>query len=143
MKKFEFCSTIVFIIGCFFIILSSCNDEPISDPTVPDVTQDVYTNGSAIKYWDNGDHRKRMNIVFIGDGFALNDQGMWKAHVDNMLGALFSSSLGEPFGRYVKFFNVYRIDMISKRSGLDEQNRTTPLRGMSGCSDWAIGRLFC
>jgi hypothetical protein len=125
--------TKIFIIACLSFILITCKDEPVSDPTVPDIQQDVYTNGSAIKYRDNGDHKKRMNIVFIGDGFALADQMSWKAHVDNMLTALFSSTLGEPFGRYAKFFNVYRIDMISKRSGLDPQNRTTPLRGMWGC----------
>jgi len=132
------CFTNIFFLACFSVILITCRKDIISDPSVSGVQQDVYTNGSAIKYWDNGDHKKRMNIVFIGDGFALNDQVIWKAHVDNMLNALFSSTLGEPFGRYAKFFNVYRIDMISKHSGLDEQNRTTPLRGMSGCYDLAV-----
>lgn len=127
----------ILIICCLSFILITCKDEPVSDPTVPDLTQDIYTNGSAIKYWDNGDHKKRMNILFIGDGFALTDQEKWKAHVDNMLNALFSLTSGEPFGRYAKFFNIYRIDMISKHSGLDEQNRTTPLRGTTHCVNFA------
>ena len=127
----------ILIIVCCSVILIACKNEPISDPTVPDVTQDVYTNGTVIKYWDNGDPSKRINMVFIGDGFALAEQMSWKFHVDDMLNAFFSSTPGEPFGRYAKFFNVYRIDMISKHSGLDLQNRTTPLRGTTSCVNFA------
>jgi hypothetical protein len=129
--------TKIFIIACFSVFFIACKNEPVSDPTVPDVTQDVYTNGTVIKYWDNGDPSKRVNMVFIGDGFALADQMSWKFHVDDMLNAFFSSTDGEPFGRYDKFFNVYRIDMISKHSGLDLQNRTTPLRGTTSCVNFA------
>lgn len=78
-------------------------------------------------------------MVFIGDGFALEDQSKWKSHVDEMVTTLFSSSLGEPFGRYKKFFNIYRIDMISKYSGLDVTYRSTPLRGMASCRDFTKG----
>ena len=108
-------------------------DPPEQEP------QDVYTNGSVVKYQDSGDPDNRINMVLIGDGFARADQQKWKNHVDDMLEAMFASSLGEPFVRYKKFFNVYRIDMISKRSGLDPLNRNTPLRGMAGCLDWRAG----
>lgn len=133
---------ILVAIFCFMVLLNACKeDDP--ETIVPDTPeqkpQDVFTNGSVVKYHDNGDQNNRINMVFIGDGFAQADQQKWKDHVDDMLEALFSSSLGEPFGRYKKFFNVYRIDMISKHSGLDALNRNTPLRGMVECLDWRAG----
>lgn len=123
-------------------LLNACKeDEPVViDPDPQEQQpQDVFTNGSAIKYRDNGDHNNRINMVFIGDGFSKDDQQKWKDHVDDMLTGLFSSSLGEPFGRYKNFFNVFRIDMISKHSGLDPLNRNTPLRGERECKDWRAG----
>lgn len=122
--------------------LNGCTEDgPVDfDPDSQEQqTQDVFTNGSAVKYWDNGDPNNRINIVFIGDGFSQTDQQKWKDHVDDMLDNLFSSTLGEPFVRYRKFFNVYRIDMISERSGLDPLNRNTPLRGERDCKDWRAG----
>lgn len=118
-------------------LLNACKeDEPLPvDLELPD----VFTNGSAIKHLDNGDHDNRVNMVFIGDGFAQADQQKWKDHVDDMLESLFSSSLGEPFGRYRNFFNVYRIDMISRHSGLDPLRRNTPLKGERDCKDWRAG----
>ncbi len=142
MKKYYV--NLLTLISVFAIILFSCK----KDNTQPEIiekdppVQDVYTNGSVIKYIDNGDPDKRINMVFIGDGFALSDQPKWRDHVDEMLENLFSSELGQPFGRYQKFFNVYRIDMISEHSGLDLLNRYTPLRGMTSCRDWPAGDCF-
>ena len=142
--KYKFLLYRLFLISAIISIswLYACKkDEPTDiDPDPQEQEpQDVFTNGSAVKYWDNGDHNNRINMVFIGDGFSQADQQKWKNHVDDMLESMFSSSLGEPFGRYINFFNVYRIDMISKRSGLDPINRNTPLRGERDCKDWRAG----
>ena len=132
---------IFIIIGSILLVAESCKkDDPvlqIIDKDKPE--QDVFTNGTVIKYIDNGDADNRINMVFIGDGFAQKDQQKWKDHVDEMLDNLFETSLGEPFGRYHKFFNVYRIDMISEYSGLDLINKYTPLRGMTSCRDYTVG----
>lgn len=123
-------------------VLSGCKDSgPVDvEPDPPEQSaQDVFTNGSVTKYWDHGDPDNRLNMIFIGDGFSQADQQKWKEHVDDMLESLFSSSLGEPFGRYKNFFNVYRIDMISERSGMDPLNRNTPLKAERECKDWRAG----
>ena len=123
-------------ITVFFLVSCNKKDEK-TDTDIP--TQDVYTNGSVTKYWDSGDPANRINMIFIGDGFSSDDQMKWRSHVDDMLSNLFSTSLAEPFMRYKNFFNVYRIDMISKHSGLDADNRYTPLRGMTTCTDYTVG----
>lgn len=107
-------------------------EQPIEEPII----QDVFTNGSVSKIVDNGDEDNRVNIVFIGDGFAEADQNKWINHVANMNQEMFSTDMGQPFGRYSKFFNTYRIDMISQHSGIDINNRNTPLKGDDDCVDW-------
>jgi hypothetical protein len=129
-----------FLILIILIPVSCTKEEPLLKEEEKETpAQDVFTNGTVIKYIDNGEDDKRINMVFIGDGFAEADQSTWKTHVDEMLENLFSTELGEPFGRYRKFFNIFRIDMVSAQSGLDLQNRTTPLRGMKGCRDYTVG----
>lgn len=133
----------VFLFLFFGVVLLSCEEdkpEPIVDePEVEDPVQDVFTNGTVSKIIDNGDTDKRINMIFIGDGYAEKDMVRWRGHVEHMTSSIFASELGEPFGRYHKFFNVFRIDMISEHSGLDADNRTTPLRGMTSCNNWQEG----
>lgn len=125
----------------FVVVLFSCDKDNSESRKIDknSPVQDVFTNGSVIKHIDHGDPGRRINMVFIGDGFAKADQPEWRNHVDEMIENIFASDLGEPFGRYHKFFNVYRIDMISEHSGLDDQNRYTPLRGTTTCRDWKEG----
>ena len=63
---------IFIIIGSILLVAESCKkDDPvlqIIDKDKPE--QDVFTNGTVIKYIDNGDADNRINMVFIGDGFA-------------------------------------------------------------------------
>lgn len=137
----KFAIVIFFWLLFFALLIVSCsntNDEdPVIEPPVEEpIVQDVYTNGSMSKIIDNGDENNRVNIVFIGDGFAQADQVKWTNHVNQMTQEMFSSDMGQPFGRYKKFFNTYRIDMISEHSGIDLENRNTPLRGDDECVDF-------
>lgn len=137
----NFTSFVCLLCLCFVLLLVGCNSvedevstsEMLTEEPIP---QDVYTNGTVSKFIDNGEDHNRINFAFIGDGFAKKDQRKWKDHVSEMTAELFLSETALPFGRYSKFFNVYRIDMVSQHSGLDHNNRNTPLRGDDECLDF-------
>ena len=143
IKRQERFYLLLFLIFTHFCVIwfASCKrDETAPEPVKNEfLSQDDYKNGTIVKYVDNGNPKNRINMVFIGDGFSSEDQSKWRTHVDNMLFGLFSRALGDPFCRYKKFFNVYRIDMISRYSGIDKVNRFTPLRGTTECADYTKG----
>ncbi len=66
---------------------------------------------------DNGPSGNRVNIAFLGDGYLASDLATtYVDHVDAMLSYLFNAGQ-EPFARYGKFFNAYRIDVVSNERG--------------------------
>lgn len=70
----------------------------------------VFTNGPA---------GNRVNMVFLGDGYtAAEIDTLYPAHVNEMLAHMFTGG-EDPFPRYHKFFNAYRVNVISNESGAD------------------------
>lgn len=90
---------------------------------------------------DAGPPENRVNLIFIGDGYTIAEQGEWADHVDEMTTRLLSDE-SPPYDRYINFINVYRIDMVSEESGIDRPDRNvyvdTPLDGCDCCIDWTI-----
>jgi hypothetical protein len=70
---------------------------------------------------DNGPSSNRVDIVFMGDGYTASELDVYHAHVNGMINDMFNANgIVQPFPRYVNFFNVHYIDVISQESGADD-----------------------
>jgi Ca2+-binding RTX toxin-like protein len=69
-----------------------------------------------------GNSDNRVDIVFLGDGYtAAQIDTTYVGHVQGFLDYLFGSGrLSEPFNRYVNYFNIHIVDVISNESGADD-----------------------
>lgn len=63
---------------------------------------------------NNGTSDKRINIVFLADGYTSAEQGLYLTNVTNVVNTMFSQT---PFLQYEQFFNVYAIQVPSIQSG--------------------------
>ncbi|MCB9857260.1 MAG: fibronectin type III domain-containing protein [Phycisphaerales bacterium] len=66
---------------------------------------------------DNGPVNNRLDLVFVGDGYTVDDLPLYATQIDNLLPGFFAE---EPFAAYASYFNVHRVDVISNESGVDE-----------------------
>ena len=64
----------------------------------------------------NGTLDSRINIVFLGDGYILNNMDNFINDVNEVTDALFDEV---PYSNYINFFNVYAIEVPSNESGTD------------------------
>ncbi len=93
----------------------------------------------------NGDPSNRIDIVFLGDGYTINDTALYTSDVQDYINFMFSSA--SPYNEYSTYFNVYKVKVISQKSGSDhpEANppvyRNTALGTYYGCA--GIDRLIC
>jgi hypothetical protein len=68
---------------------------------------------------DNGPSANRVDIVFLGDGYTSDQiNTTYINNINDMLSHLFDDG-EDPLPRYRNFFNVHRIDVVSKQSGAD------------------------
>lgn len=65
---------------------------------------------------DNGPRDKRINIVFLGDGYQVSEMQKYQNDVQLTVSKLFLES---PYKEYKSLFNVYAIEVPSKESGTD------------------------
>src|SRR5690349_6965632 len=70
----------------------------------------------------NGSLIERINLVFVGDGYQVNELGKFRTDVDNIVTEIFSQS---PFKEYKNYFNAFAIKVISNQSGATHP-RTSP-----------------
>jgi len=91
---------------------------------------------------NNGPTANRIDIVVLGDGYTVAEQGNYAVHVDNVIGPFMAE---EPLAAYIQYFNVHRVDVTSNESGVDEIDlnifRDTALDMAYGCFN--IDRLLC
>lgn len=89
----------------------------------------------------DGDTNK-IDLVVIGDGYSAQEIKLYTQKVDEMVNYMFTSPKSKPYPRYKNFINVWRIDLVSPQSGVDDPNaniwKNTPLNGHKGCIDWTI-----
>jgi hypothetical protein len=92
----------------------------------------------------NGDPANRVDIAIVGDGYTAAEIGKYKTDVQAFLKGFFAE---EPFKEYQKYFNVYRVDVISSQSGADHPERSpalfvnTAFDATYNCAN--IQRLIC
>ncbi|NUW34601.1 peptidase [Nonomuraea sp. SMC257] len=94
-----------------------------------------------------GDPAKRFNLVILGDGYTTGDMATFRQNVDRHLNVLWSI---EPYKSYRSYFNVYRVEIPSKDSGVScdpgpsSPKRDTPLSMSfwSGCRSDGVQRLL-
>jgi len=63
-----------------------------------------------------GDPANRVDIVFVGDGYTVDELGNYAIDVDGLIAEYFAQ---EPFARYATYYNAHRVDVISNESGVD------------------------
>ncbi len=87
----------------------------------------------------------RITIAIIGDGYTADELvSRYHPMVESSLNYFFKNTRkSTPYPRYKNFFNIYRIDLPSTDSGVDDLTNgiylDTPLGGENGCTDWTIG----
>ncbi|MGM1064355.1 M64 family metallopeptidase [Saccharothrix sp. Mg75] len=59
---------------------------------------------------------QRFDLVFVGDGYTAADADAYHSHV---VGKWDELSAVEPFKSYKQYFNVWRVDVVSNQSGVD------------------------
>jgi hypothetical protein len=102
-------------------------------PCLPILVAFVTVSASAapITVVENGPASNRINIVFLGDGYtqADIDAGTYDRDIQSYLAHLFDDLgyLSDPFGRYEKFFNIYKVNVVSTESGADVPHATPPI----------------
>jgi hypothetical protein len=68
---------------------------------------------------ENGSPSNRVNIIFLGDGYTASQiNSVYPTHINALMSHMFSASQ-DPYARYNKYFNAYRIDLVSSESGAD------------------------
>jgi hypothetical protein len=93
----------------------------------------------------NGEPSNRIDIVFLGDGYTINDIALYASDVQDYVNFMFNSVT--PYKEYSTYFNVYKVTVISQESGSDHPEvnppvyRNTALGTYYGCA--GIDRLIC
>jgi hypothetical protein len=69
--------------------------------------------------FENGPASNRVDMVFLGDGYtSAQIETTYVADINKYLNHMFHDNQ-DPFTRYEKFFNAYRINVVSNQSGAD------------------------
>ena len=112
-----------------------CVDEP-PDP--------IDCGPDCVVVANNGAPAKRVSMVVVGDGFTADEIPVYSALVDDLSQYMFTNALdAEPYVRYRRYINLYRLDLVSNESGVDDPAADvwvdTALDGERGCTDWMAG----
>ena len=88
----------------------------------------------------------RVNLAIIGDGYQRAElESLYQPTVRDTLDYFLTHPKSAPYPRYRNFLNIFRIDIPSNDSGVDDLeagiDRDTALGGENGCTDWTIGIL--
>ncbi len=90
----------------------------------------------------SGPSKKRMDYVFVGDGYTAAEMAKWHADAKKVIDGFMSDPL---FAANREGLNVHRVDVASKESGADESDhgiyRDTAMDGAFNC--YNIDRLLC
>ncbi|MEE8168977.1 MAG: M64 family metallopeptidase, partial [Phycisphaerae bacterium] len=86
--------------------------------TAANAQVDVQPNGdfnyAEVLY--NGWPARKLDIVFIGDGYTAAEQGVFNTHVEDALQAMQTTP---PYANLMCAFNVWRVNVVSLDSGID------------------------
>ena len=98
---------------------------------------------APVEVVDNGPAANRIDLAFAGDGYTSAELPKYRQAVTDQWTALTSL---EPYKTYAKFFNVWRVDLVSPVSGISGDPtqsvvKQTPLNMHFFCH--GIDRLLC
>jgi len=98
---------------------------------------------APIEIVDNGPAANRIDLMFAGDGYTQADLPKYRQAVNDQWAAMTNL---EPYKSYAKYFNVWRIDLVSPDSGVTgdptkDVVKQTPLNMHFFCH--GIDRLLC
>lgn len=74
----------------------------------------------------------RLNLVCVGDGYQASQMGTYATHAQNAVNRFLAQ---EPFKTYATLINVYRVDVVSTDSGVDND----PSQGISKSTAMDMG----
>lgn len=90
----------------------------------------------------SGPSKKRMDYVFVGDGYTAAEMGKWHADAKKVIDGFLADPM---FAANRDKMNVHRVDIASNESGADEPDRgiyrDTALDGAFNC--YNLERLLC
>ncbi len=87
-------------------------------------TRDLNPTYSTIA--SRGSSSNRVDIVFIGDGYTRAQlDTTYGNHIQGVLDDMFSKRINDPFPRYTNFFNIHRVNVVSRESGADDPGSQT------------------
>jgi IgA Peptidase M64 len=82
----------------------------------------VIPSGTPVrKVLDNGPDTDRLVLAVLGDGYTAGEQEKFAADVDRLL--LRGVLAHDVFGEHREAFNVYRVDLVSRDSGVSRPGR--------------------
>jgi len=117
----------------------------IADPLAPLYLREARTarpQSVSSVIVDHGPSAKRINLVFIGDGYTKAQLSSYAGDVKNVVRQLFAE---EPYRSYASYFNVHRVDVVSAESGVSQDpqgaNKQTALDMTYWCG--GLERLLC
>ncbi len=108
------------------------------------VTPRVAPPGTAVPVLESGDSERRLDMVFLGDGYTEDQLDDFADDVTSMVEHI--SSI-EPYSNYTGLLNIWRIDQASNESGASHYEssprviRDTAYGCYYGCA--GIDRLIC
>ena len=71
---------------------------------------------------NNGPTDKRINFVYMGDGYTAAEQDLFLTNAQDAIDAQFNFT---PYQQYANFFNAFAIKVISNESGTDHPQTAT------------------
>ncbi|WP_255987858.1 M64 family metallopeptidase [Chitinolyticbacter albus] len=81
----------------------------------------------------NGGRDKRVNILFVGDGYLASQQAQFKTDVATFHNALLDGPWGSSYARY---FNTYGLFIASNQAGADKEDGSTLKDTAFDCTYW-------
>lgn len=91
----------------------------------PEQPPQSFSSWPVVTIESNGVSANRIDLVFVGDGFQVQQLGQYAYYV----GMQWAEMSGrEPFASYRTYFNVHRVDVVSLDSGVDHDPKFGILR---------------
>ena len=76
-----------------------------------------FTAYSQVPVFNSGIDSNKIIIVFLSEGYTSPEMDKYRANVDTVVNGFFKF---KPFKTYKNYFKIYRIDIASQESGIDD-----------------------